>query len=254
MWKAIVREVSPRFAECELTHKSRVPIDLELASQQHDDYVDALRSAGCEVIVLPSEPDLPDSVFVEDAALVLDELAVITRPGADSRKPETQSVAAALAPHRGLHSIQAPATLDGGDITVVGRKVYVGLTTRTDASALQQLSSLLSPLGYEVLGLPVRGCLHLKSAVTAIGENRVLLNPEWVNRAAFGEFEVVDIDPSESEAGNALWIGDNVIYSSSFPKTGERMRRIGIEVIEVPASECAKAEGGVTCCSLVFQT
>jgi dimethylargininase len=253
MWKAIVREISPRFADCELTHKSRVPIDLELANQQHDVYRDALRSAGCEVIVLPSEPDLPDSVFVEDAALVLDEVAVITRPGANSRKPETLSISAALAPYRDFVHIHAPDSLDGGDVTVVGKRVYVGISSRTDAGALQQLSAYLGPHGYQVLGLPVSGCLHLKSAVTTVGENRVLLNPDWVRRDAFGEFEIVETDPSEPEAGNALWIGDRVIYSSSFPRTADRMRRIGIDVIEVPASECAKAEGGVTCCSLIFR-
>lgn len=253
MWKAIVRETSPRFAECELTHKPRVPIDLELAQKQHREYVDALKNAGCEVTILPAEKDLPDSVFVEDAAIVLDELAVITRPGADSRKPETLSISAVLTPYRDLVHIHAPDTLDGGDITVVGKHVFVGISSRTDAGGLQQLSSYLGPHGYRVLGLPVTGCLHLKSAVTAIGEGRVLLNRDWVRRSAFAEFEIVETDPSEPEAGNALWIGDKVIYSSSFPRTADRLRDVGVEVLEVSASECAKAEGGVTCCSLVFR-
>src|SRR5512139_3298635 len=140
---AITRQISPRFQDCELTHLDRQPIDLDLARTQHQQYEAALRELGCEVISLPPEPDLPDSVFVEDVALALDEVAVITRPGADSRKPERESIAQALSPYRTLFTIEAPGTLDGGDVLSVGKTVYVGLSSRSNRSGLGQLQQIL---------------------------------------------------------------------------------------------------------------
>ena len=250
---AITRQISPRFNECELTHLDRQPIDLDLARAQHHDYETALRELGCDVISLPPEPDLPDSVFVEDVALVFDEVAVITRPGADSRKPETESIARALSPYRALFTIEAPGTMDGGDVLRVGKTVYVGLSSRSNRSGVEQLQEFLAPYGYTVKGVEVTGCLHLKSAVTQVSEDTLLINPAWVDRAIFGEMRFIEVDDGEPSAANAVWIDDAVIYPSSFPRTQQRLEEAGLHLKIVDATEVAKAEGAVTCCSLIFR-
>jgi len=250
---AITRQISPRFNECELTHLDRQPIDLDLARAQHHQYEAALRELGCEVISLPPEPDLPDSVFVEDAALVFDEVAVITRPGADSRKPEAESIARALSPYRAMFTIEAPGTMDGGDVLRVGKTVYVGLSSRSNRSGVEQLQGILAPHGYTVKGVEVTGCLHLKSAVTQVSEDTLLINPAWVDRSIFGAMKFIEVDESEPSAANAVWIGGTVLYPSSFPKTRQRLEEAGLRLKIVDASEVAKAEGAVTCCSLIFR-
>ena len=250
---AITRQISPRFSECELTHLDRQPIDLDLARVQHLEYEVALRELGCEVISLAAEPDLPDSVFVEDVALVFDEVAIITRPGADSRKPEAESIARALAPYRTLFTIEAPGTLDGGDVLHVGKTVYIGLSSRSNRSAVEQTHKFLAPYSYPVKGVEVTGCLHLKSAVTQVSDDTLLINPAWVDRSIFGEMKFIEVDENEPSAANAVWIGNAVIYPSSFPKTQRRLEEAGLRVKIVDATEVAKAEGAVTCCSLIFK-
>ncbi len=167
---AITRQVSPRFAKCELTYAERVPIDLPLANTQHYAYTQTLESLGFQIIELPPLPDYPDSVFVEDAAFILPEVAVITRPGADSRRGEVDSIAEALRPHRELVFVREPATVDGGDVLVLGKDIYVGLSTRSGDCAIDQIQSQLARFGYRVFGVSICGCLHLKSAVTRIND------------------------------------------------------------------------------------
>jgi len=249
---AITREVSPAVNECELTNLERQPIDYERACGQHKQYVAALRSLGLEVQILPADPHLPDSVFVEDTALVLDECAIITRPGADSRRPEVDSIVKVLTPYRKLFHIQAPARVDGGDILRAGKSIYVGLSTRSDTSAVGQMQEYLRPYGYEVKGATVTGCLHLKSAVTQVSKDTLLINPEWVDRQLFKGMKFIEIDPSEPYAANAVLIGETIIYPSSFPGTQKRLEAAGIRMVIVDADELAKAEGAVTCCSLIF--
>jgi dimethylargininase len=251
---ALTREVSPSLARCELTHLSRQPIDLERARAQHAAYEDLLRSLGCAVRRLPAAPDLPDAVFVEDTAVVLDELAVMTRPGAESRREEVRSVADELASHRALRAIADPGTLDGGDVLVIERSVFAGLSTRTNDEGVRQLAAALEPHGYTVRPLTVRSCLHLKTAVTRVAPGMVLLNPEWVDARAFGGFERIEVDPAEAWAANALAVGGSVVYAAGFPRTRERMVGRGLDVRAVDVSELAKAEGGVTCCSLVLES
>jgi dimethylargininase len=250
---ALTREVSPRLMECELTHLAREPIDVGLAAAQHLAYEACLARLGCDVRRLPPEPDMPDSVFVEDTAVVLDEIAVIARPGAPSRLAETTSVAEALRPRRKLARIEPPATLDGGDVLVVGRTVYAGLSKRTDAAAVAQLAKILSPHGYTVIGVPVAGCLHLKSAVGRVGHETLLVNRDWVDPKTFRGLDVLDVDPIERGAAGALLIGESVVYPRRFVRTLERLENSGVNVVPVDLSELAKAEAGVTCCSLVFR-
>ena len=250
---AITRQVSPAINQCELTHIAREPIDYKRARAQHEQYEDALRSLGMEVISLDAEPDLPDSVFVEDVALVLDKCAILLNPGAASRRPEVASVEKALAPYREIFHIQPPSTVDGGDILTVDRTVYIGLSSRSTEAAVEQMKSILEPHNYEVRGVRVTGCLHLKSAVTQVGKDTLLLNPEWVSRDDFPGMQFIEIDPSEPYAANAVLVGDTIIYPSSFPKTQAKLQAAGIRILIVDADELAKAEGAVTCCSLIFR-
>ena len=251
---AITRAVSPALARCELTHLERTNIDLELAAAQHRQYVETLVALGCEVHQLPAEPDLPDSVFVEDTAVVLDELAIITRPGAASRQPETVSMAAALAPYRPLRHITAPGTIDGGDVLRVGNRLFIGLSGRSNQAGLAQMRALLEPSGYSVSGVPVRGCLHLKTAVTQVAPTTLLCNPAWIDAQVFRDYELIEVDESEPFGSNALLVNETIIYADHFPATRRRLEQRGLKVITVPASELAKAEGGVTCGSLIFKS
>lgn len=250
---AITREVSPAIGRCELTHLERQPIDVELARAQHRAYQACLAGLGCRVETLPAAPELPDSVFVEDVAVVLDELAILTRPGAESRRPEVAAIAEALRPYRPLHAIEAPGTVDGGDVLRVGRRLYVGLSSRSNAAAIEQMREVLAPHGYTVQGVPVAGCLHLKSAVTQVAEGTLLINRAWVDPAAFAGLELIDVDPAEPYAANALRVGEELIYPAAFPATRRRLEARGLTVHTVDVSELAKAEGAVTCCSLVFE-
>ena len=252
MTVAITRKVSPAIAACELTHVSREPIDLDLAREQHAGYVRLLKSLGCDVVELPAEPSMPDSVFVEDTAIVLDGIAVITRPGAPSRQAETASIMDALRPYRSLAQITAPGTLDGGDVVRVARTLYVGASGRSNSAGIDQLRRMAAPHGYSVVDVPVHGCLHLKSAITEVAEGTLLVNREWVSAEPFLGHELIDIAEGETHAANALRLGQSVVYPSRFGKTASRLRDRGIDLHLVSLSELAKAEGAVTCCSLIL--
>jgi len=253
MKTAIIRQVSPAINRCELTHIAREPIDYERACAQHKQYENALRSLGIDVISLDAESNLPDSVFVEDVALVLDECAVMLNPGASSRRPEVASVERSLAPYREIFRIQPPATVDGGDILRVDKNIYVGLSSRSTEEAIAQMQAILEPHSYKVRGVRVTGCLHLKSAVTQIGKNTLLINPDWVSKDDFPGMDFIEIDPSEPYSANAVLVDGSIIYPSSFPKTRAKIEQAGIDMLIVEADELAKAEGAVTCCSLIFK-
>jgi dimethylargininase len=194
------------------------------------------------LVSLPAEPELPDSVFVEDVAVVLDELAVVTLPGAESRRAESASIAAVLAGYRPLAAIEAPATLDGGDVLVAGRRVFVGLTSRSNTEGLAQLRSLLAPYGYAVEPVKVSGCLHLKSAVTCVAPDAVLLNPGWVDRSLLASFDQIEVDSAEPYAANGLLVGGALIYPQAFPRTAATLRERGFTLELLDLSELAKAE------------
>jgi len=249
---ALTRDVSSAIDRCELTHLARRPIDLGRAREQHRSYEQCLRELRCTVQRLAEEAEMPDSVFVEDIAVVLDEVAIITRPGAASRRGERSSVAKALERFRPLSRIRAPATLDGGDVLRLGKTLYVGRSSRSNEAGRRQLRTAVEDYGYSVRSVSFDGCLHLKSAVTAVGEGTVLVNPAWVEAAAFAGTDTVEVDPGEPAAANALLIGGKVLFPSQHPMTAERLGRGGIKLKLVDVSELTKAEAGVTCCSLVF--
>jgi len=251
---AITRAVSPALPQCELSFITRQPINLAKANAQHHAYQDLLGTLGARVISLPAEPDLPDSMFVEDPALVLDELAIIFPLGTESRRPEAATIAAALKPFRRLEYVQLPGTIEGGDILRLRGKLYVGLTARSNSEGIAQLTRIVAPHGYQVIGVPVTGCLHLKSAVTALAHNTLLANRAWFDSSFFPGYDWVDVDPSESHAANALALGNTIIFPASFESTRASIEARGFHVAPLDISELQKAESGLTCSSLIFET
>jgi dimethylargininase len=251
---AITRDVNENVGNCELTFLPRVTIDAGLASQQHQQYQSALSSLGCAIVTVPTESGLADSVFVEDTAMVLDEIAVMCLPGAESRRAELTGVGDVLQQYRTLASIQPPGTLDGGDLLRVGKVIYAGLSARSNQSGIGQLRHIVADYGYSVEAVETTKCLHLKSAVSEVAPDTLLINPNWTNKSAFANCELIDVDAEEPHAANALRVGSGVIYPSSFPRTTEILARRGVNVTPVDLSELQKAEGAVTCCSLILTT
>src|SRR5215469_1846633 len=250
---ALTRGVSPTVANCELQELTREPIDLARAVEQHRCYEEVLEELGARVIALPAEPQFPDGVFVEDPALVLDEIAIMTRPGAESRRGEGESIAKALTEFRDLTWIHEPGTLEGGDVMRIGWTLYVGASRRTNFEGIRQLREVAVPLGYEMVAVPVRGCLHLKSACCYIGDETILANRNWIDRAFLSNFRILDVAMDEPLAANVLRVGDTLIYPDAFPRTRDLLQNSGFNVRSIDASELAKAEGGVTCTSILFE-
>lgn len=253
MITAYTRPVTAAIARCELTHLERIAIDVDVARAQHRSYERALVEAGCVVKRIDADQEWPDAVFIEDTAVVLDEVAIVARPGAAPRRAETDGVERALAAHRAVKRIEAPGTLDGGDVLCAGRHIFVGCSSRTNAAAIQQLQSMARGFGYDVRPVAVSGCLHLKSAVTAVAADTLLLNRAWIPDANLDGFDLIDIDADEPFAANTLRIDDRLIHAAAFPRTRERLERQGYDVLSVDLSELAKAEGAVTCCSLLVR-
>jgi len=249
---AITRAVSPSMNECQLAFMERRLIDIAKAVAQHDQYEACLASLGIDVVSLPAVPDLPDAVFVEDPAIVLEETAVMTRMGAESRRGESASLAEAVARFRPLLWITEPGTLEGGDVVRIGSTLFVGRSARSNDAGIAQLARELAPLGYAVRGVEMRGCLHLKSACSYLGRNTLLANRDWVDLRPFAAARVIDVAPGEPAAADVLAIGETVIIPASFPETARILERAGWRVLAIDVSELQKAEAGVTCMSLIF--
>ena len=249
---AITREVSASINNCELSFHERRPIDVAKAITQHKAYQDCLAELGVRVISLPAEPELPDAVFVEDPAVVVDEIAIISIMGLPSRRPEARTLADTLCRYRPLKFLLEPATLDGGDVLRVGRRVFAGLSQRTNKQGIAQLRDMLGAFDYQVQAVEVRDCLHLKSASSYIGNDTVLINRALVDAEQFRGFQLLDVPDDEPAAANALLIKDVVITPASFPKTRALLEQRGLRVRMIDLSELQKAEAGVTCGSLTF--
>ena len=250
---ALMREPARSLDACQLTYVERRPIDPAAAARQHRGYREALEACGALVVTLPPAEEFPDSVFVEDTAVVLEEVAVLTRPGAGSRRGEVALIEGEVARLRPVVRVEPPATLEGGDVLRLGRTLYVGLSPRTNAAGADSLRRLVAPHGYEVVTVVPRGCLHLKTGCSAIDDEAVLVNPEWVDASVFRGREVVAVDAAEPWAANVLSVGGPVCVSADFPRTAEMLARRGYDVRAVEVSEFAKAEGGMTCMSLLFR-
>jgi dimethylargininase len=250
---AITREVSRSLGDCELTWLAREPIDIDRAIAQHRAYEACLASLGARVISLPALEEHPDAVFVEDPAIVLDEVAVIATMGAASRRGERASLATALAEFRPVIHMRDPARLEGGDVMRAGRDLYVGISGRTDAAGVSQLRELLDPFGYRVTAMELRDCLHLKSASCFVGNGTVLINRAWVDVSPLAGYRLIDVAPGEPWGANALRVGEAVVMADAFPATAQRLREAGFVVRTVDVSELMKAESGVTCSSLILE-
>jgi dimethylargininase len=255
--KAFTRQVSPKLAQCELTHLERVPIDAARAREQHAAYERALSAFGMEIVRLPDLPDDPDGVFVEDTALILDGHAIITRPGAASRADEVGSTAAGLAGQFELHRI-GRGHLDGGDVLRIGKRLYVGLSSRTDSEGVAELRDKAAPLGFDVAATELGDCLHLKTAATLAGVDRagravLIYNPLAIDPRQFAEVDAMAVADAEPGAANVLWAGGGIIMAAGNPRTADALRSRGLEVVELNVSELEKAEAGVTCMSLISE-
>lgn len=250
---AITRSPGPELARCELTHLEREPIDVGRARAQHRAYQDALRGAGLQVIELPSDPAFPDGTFVEDTAVVLDELAVITSPAPASRRGEWPAVESALRPFRPIVRLPAEACLEGGDVVRVGRTLYLGQGGRTGEAGLRALEQVVRPLGYAVVPVRLGGCLHLKSACCAVDGETLLVNRGWLDAGALSGVRLVDVPAEEPQGANVLALPGAALVSAACPRTAELVRGLGYPVVALDVSELHKAEAGLTCMSLVFR-
>ncbi len=248
---AIARQVSASINDCELSYIGREPIDVERAREQHRAYVACLESLGATVEVLPEAPELPDAVFVEDTAVVLGTVAIVTKPGAASRRPEVDAVADALARHLNVERMSGAGTVDGGDVMHVGSTLYVGRTPRSTDAGILELASLAAPHGVTVRPVRVDGCLHYKSGASYLGRDTVLANPAWVDIAELDGLRVIEVDPGEPWAANTVVVGDTVVLSEAFPRTVARLEAEGFPVVTLDISEFQKAEGGLSCMSIL---
>jgi len=250
---AITHVPSPNMQRGERTFVDELVVDYELSLRQHAEYRAALQRCGAEVIVLDVNRTMPDCVFVEDTAIVLRELAVMMSPGAESRRGEPAGIEPSLRQFREVRRVKRPATIDGGDVVVAGRSVYVGESPRTNSEGIAALRETLAPFGYSVTGVPVRQCLHLKTACSALPDGRFLVNAEWIDASPLPAERLVSVPADEPWAGDVLVIGNQIILAEAFPQTADLLSGLGFETIPVAVSEFAKVEGGVTCLSLVFE-
>jgi dimethylargininase len=250
---AITKVPSAAMNQCELTYVQREPINVETARSQHTAYCRQLESLGCDVVVLPADDKLADCAFVEDAAIVLDEIAIICQPHS-TRMAELPSITEELAKHRSLKCISPPGKIEGGDVLLVGKTILVGLSARTNDDGFSQLKKLTAGLGYQTIGVPVNGCLHLKTACTALDDKTLLVNLDWMDEGALGDFDLVSVPATEPFAANILRIGNSIILPDSVPVTTGLLNSKGYIATTLCISEIQKAEAGLTCLSLIFNS
>lgn len=249
---ALVRGVPKTFDRAITPHGSTEPIDVERAREQHDLYCQTLEGLGLELIRIAADDRFPDCPFVEDAALVLGDRAIITAPGAETRRGETAAIEEALRNRMLLRHIQAPATLDGGDVLLIDDHLYVGLSSRTTSLATEQLGQLLADTRHEVIPVRVRGILHLKSACTYLGSGVIVHLPGHLDDDVFSRYDRITVPGSESHAANCLSVNGTVLVPAGAPETRQLIEEAGFETLELDISESHKAGGGLTCSSIIF--
>jgi dimethylargininase len=249
---ALTHTPSPNLEQCQRTYVAPAPIAYEFAVRQHEDYCRMLRRLGVDVHTLVFNRGLPDSVFIEDTAVVLDEVAVLASMGAPSRRAEPAGIEPELCKYREVERIEPPATVEGGDVLRVGRTLLAGLSSRTNAAGMEALRAIVGRFGYEVRPVPVRQCLHLKSACSALPDGRLLVNPAWLEVRALRGFAMVQVPDAEPDAANTLPVGMRVCLPAAHPQTADLVRGLGFDVQTIDLSEFAKAEGCVTCLSLLL--
>lgn len=247
----MVREVPDSFEQA-ITMGERPVLDVNRARSQHADYRQMLADAGYDVTTVPTDEDCPDCPFIEDTAVVLDDFAIITRPGAPERRPETGPVAAALAEMMPLYEIAGPGTVDGGDVMRIGKTVFIGRSARTNDAGIAQFAELASAGGFRVVVAPVAKVLHLKSAVAALDEESILIASDCTDPAVFVGYRLIEKPPGEKH-GSALRLHDGgIIVTANSPMTIGTLQGAGFEVGWADTTEFQKADGGLTCLSLLF--
>lgn len=252
MTLALVRRPASSLGNCEVTHVLREDINLRLAVQQHDGYCQALRQLGADIEILSPLESYPDSVFIEDNAIILDELAVLTSMGTASRQGEADVVLPVLSQYRCLVEMRLPAKIEGGDVFRVGKTLYVGISSRTNHEGVEALRSIVEPFGYGVIVIPVKGCLHLKTACTPLDDETLLVNPAWLDLDALGKFRLLRIPSAELFGANVLRLPQGILANAEYPMTLDVIAAHGYSVAAVEMSEFSKAEAGVTCLSLIL--
>jgi len=250
---ALTHTVSPSLAEGEVTFIDREPVDYDLALQQHAAYCNALEQCGVEVKRLSVNPDSPDSCFIEDTAIVVDEAIIATNIGSPTRQHESKNVALELARYREIIRIQPPATIDGGDVLRVGRRIYVRVSGRTNDQGFHELAQILQPWNYEVIPVELKNCLHLKTACTAIDDETILLNPHWVAPEVFSDYKVLSVPEEEGWAANTIRVGGTVLLQRGFPQTLQIVEKYHDSIATLDISEFRKVEAGLSCLSIIFQ-
>jgi dimethylargininase len=251
--RAIVHAPGPALARCEVTFVARQPIDVARAQAQHRDYCALLAACGVAVESVAVSPQNPDAVFLEDTAVVLDECAVLCPMGVASRRGEVAAISPVLRRHRPVQAVLPPAKLEGGDVLRIGRTLFVGRSARTNDHGIAALAAIATPLGYRVVPVDVRGCLHLKTACTAARDDLLLANPAWLDLAPFAGMRIVTVDPHEPFAANLLRLDDTLLASASFLRTNAQLRALGLPLRTVAIDELEKAEAGMTCLSLLLR-
>lgn len=252
--RAITHKVSPHINECELTFLDRSTIDIELAARQHDAYCAVLERLGVTVERLSENESYADACFVEDTAIVAGHLAVICSPGVSSRRGETGLIERELSKHKKTVRISLPATIEGGDVLQVGEKIFAGQSSRTNSLGISELARILEPHGYSVTPVKTKGSLHLKSACTAIDDETLFVNPEWVDLTPLKGFNLVCTPPEEPWSANVLRVGETVCLQAGFPAAAELIQRLARRVEIIDTSELRKAEAGLTCSSIIFES
>jgi dimethylargininase len=252
MRRALVRPISVTFADAITMRPKSAPIEVALARQQHHAYVDALSRAGAEIVQLAAEDEFPDGCFVEDCALIADGVALITRPGAPSRRGEVESVRRALERVLRVELTEAPATLDGGDCMRVGKRIFVGRSQRTNEAGIARVREVFAPLGYHVIAIPLHDVLHLKCVCSPLDDETILLADGTLPRELFAGVGVLPVPSHEECAANAVAIGRTVLVADGHPETARVVARHGLEVLAVETSEIRKADGALTCLSLLY--
>ncbi|CAG9296939.1 dimethylarginine dimethylaminohydrolase family protein [Celerinatantimonas diazotrophica] len=253
MLQVLTHRPSMNIQQCELTYIESEPIDFDKALLQHRHYCQMLTRCGAQVKVLKDNPELADNVFVEDPIIVFDEVAVVASMGVESRRAETSALKSYFMPLRPIRTIELPAKIEGGDVLVCGRKVYVGQSSRTNQQGYEQLRDILTPFNYEVLAVPVTGCLHLKSGCCALDETTLLVNSSWLDTTIFQEFQKIEVPKSEPFGANIIAIGQTICMNAQHVKTVQLVKNAGFHVETVDISEFAKAEAGLTCMSIRYQ-
>ncbi len=252
MLLGLIHVVSPHLAAGELTYIDREVVDFALAQQQHEQYCQMLVSLGVELITLDVNSSLPDSCFVEDTAIVLDEIAIITSMGTTTRRSEPEGVKQELSKYREIVTIQLPATIEGGDVLRVGKTLFVGISSRTNTLAISELANIVKRFGYIVVAVPVTGCLHLKTACTAILDDVLLLNPAWIDTTPLQGYTLEYVATNEPWAANTIRVGNALCAQTDFPKTLERIQKFRDRVELLNISEFRKVEAGLSCLSILF--